>query len=90
MANDISARPWKIDTPGAGVIFQAQVYIKYVYWFNPIAPADLATITDRNAKNVLPMRAEVANQSQTFNIENWFEGLIVPTLASGVLYIHIR
>jgi len=90
VANDISARPWKLDTPGAGVIFQPQVYIKFVYWFNPALAGDLATLNDRNGKPILTLRAEAANGSQTFNLENWFEGLIMPTLASGTMYVHVK
>src|SRR5712664_3921958 len=98
MANDISSRSWFIDTAGAGVIFQPQEFIKFIEVIGgTVAPAVgdlLAEITDRNGKSIVTSRAQVAaiRELQTFNIENWFEGLIVPTLGpNGVtLRIHVK
>lgn len=99
MANDISSRSWFIDTAGAGVIFQPQVFIKFIEVVNTDAahaPGTLlASITDRNAKELVrslsQIAANTAGELQTFNVENWFEGLIVPTLSTGTtLRIHIK
>ena len=98
MANDISSRSWFIDTAGAGVIFQPQVYIKFIEVVGgtvaPVVGDLLADIQDRNNKSIVISRAQVAaiREIQTFNIENWFEGLIVATLGpNGVtLRIHVK
>ena len=96
MANDISSRSWHIDTAGAGVIWQPQVYIKFIEVIGGAAGAvggAMATINDRNGKNLITSLYQTANagEIQTYNLENWFEGLIVPTLGTGVvLQIHIK
>ena len=96
MANDISARPWFIDTAAATVIFPYQVYIKFVEVVGGGAGSvggTMATLNDKNSKNIIQALYQTANagEIQTYNIENWFEGLIVPTLGSGVtLRVHVK
>ena len=96
MANDISARPWFIDTAGAGVIYQPQEFIKFIEVVGGAAGAQggvMATINDRNGKNIVTAlyQTVLAGEIQTYNLENWFEGLIVPTLGVGVtLRVHIK
>jgi hypothetical protein len=90
MANDISARPWKLDTPGASVIWPAQANVKFVEWYNPAALNDTFVLTDQNGKIIVEGIAAAAGDTQTFNVENWFNGIKLPTLASGVLLVHVR
>lgn len=96
MANDISARPWFIDTASGSVIFPYQVYIKFVEVVGAAAGTvggTMAVLNDRNSKNIITSLYQTANagEVQTYNIENWFEGLIVPTLGTGVtLRIHVK
>ena len=96
MANDLSARPWFIDTAGAGVIYQPQEFIKFIEVVGGAAGAQgaaMATINDRNGKNIITSlyQTVLAGEIQTYNLENWFEGLIVPTLGVGVtLRVHIK
>lgn len=96
MANDISSRSWFIDTAGAGVIFQPQEFIKFIEVVGGAVGAQggaMATINDRNGKNIVTAlyQTVLAGEVQTYNIENWFEGLIVPTLGVGVtLRIHVK
>lgn len=98
MANDISGRVWFIDTQGAGVIFQSRVYIKYIEVVGGAAAgvvgAVMADIQDRNNKSIVKslFQTAAAGEIQAYNIENVFEGLIVPTLGAGptTLRIHIR
>jgi hypothetical protein len=97
MANDVSARPWYIDTAGAGVIWQPQEYIKFIEVVGGATVGTIggamATINDRNSKNIITALFQTANagEIQTYNVENWFEGLIVPTLGATVtLRIHVK
>jgi hypothetical protein len=99
VANDISSRTWFIDTAGAGVIFQPQVYIKFIEVINTDnahAPGTLlASITDRNTKEIIralsQIAANTAGEIQTYNLENWFEGFIAPTLSVGTtLRVHVK
>jgi hypothetical protein len=98
MANDLTARPWFIDTASATPIWVSPLIVKFVEVIGgTVAPAVgdlLATLTDQNGKNIIDARAQVAaiREIQTYNLENWFNGLIVPALGpNGVtLRIHVK
>jgi hypothetical protein len=98
MANDLSSRVWYLDTAGVGVIYQPQVWIKFIEWYNP-ANADQFQLTDRNGKPIVEGIAEAAGDTQTFNLENIYEGLILKILTTtnqgatppgSVLLVHIK
>ena len=96
--NDTSARPWFIDTAGAGIIYQPQEYIKFIEVVGGAAAgaqgAVMADIRDRNNKSIVLAlyQTVLAGEIQTYNLENWFEGLIVATLGAGpvTLRIHVK
>ncbi len=96
MANDLSARPWFIDTAGAGVIYQPQAYIRFIEVVGGAAGAQggtMADIQDRNGKSIVMAlyQTVLAGEVQTYNVENWFEGLKVVTLGTGVtLRVHVK
>lgn len=77
---------------GATVYWASRFKIKRIYWFNPTTIGDLVTVTDQRDKTIVKGRAEVANGSQVLLDDDqgrWFDGLKIPTLASGELQITI-
>ena len=98
MANDISARPWFIDTPAPTPVYQPQVYIKFIEVIGGAAAStvgnSMATIADRNNKPIIkPLFQTVGpGEVQTYSLENWFEGLIVSALGTGpvTLLVHVK
>jgi hypothetical protein len=96
MANDLSSRSWFIDTSGAGIIYQPQEFIKFIEVVGNTAGTIgnvMADIRDRNNKSIVLALYQTVNigEIQTYNLENWFEGLIVATLGAGVtLRIHVK
>jgi len=102
MANDISARSWFIDTAGAGTLLGVgnnQVFVKFIEVLNTdgahATGTVLAVITDKNGKEIIralsQFAANTAGEVQTYNLENWFENIIVSTLSTGTtLRIHIK
>ena len=96
MANDLTARSWFIDTASGTVIWPYQCYIKFVEVVGGAAGTvgnAMATLTDKNSKSILSSlyQTAAAGEIQTYNIENWFNGLIVPTLGTGVtLRVHVK
>lgn len=98
MANDLTTRVWYIDTASNTPIWLSQVLIKFVEWFNP-ANSDGFQLQDMNGHPIISGTAIVAGDTQTFNIENWYRGLIVKALSTtnqgdtppgSVLYVHVR
>jgi len=97
MANDISARPWFIDTAGAGVIYPYQEFIKFIEVVAgagaSVIGALMADIRDRNNKSIVLAQFQTVGpgEIQTYNLENYFEGLIVASLAANTtLRIHVK
>ena len=96
MANDISSRPWFIDTASASAIWKYQAFIKFIEVVGSTAGtqgASMATITDQNGKNIIQpqFQTTLAGEIQTYNIENWFNGFIVSALTTGVtLRVHVK
>ena len=98
MANDTSARPWFIDTPAATPVDPQKypVFIKFIEVVGSTAGSQggsMATITDRNGKPIIKPQFQTTNvgEIQTYNVENWFAGLIVSALAAGVtLLVHVK
>jgi hypothetical protein len=96
MANDVSARPWFIDTAGASPIWKYNEFIKFIEVVGGAAGTvgnSMATITDQNAKSIIAPLYQTANagEIQTYNLENWFNGLIVSALGTGVtLRVHVK
>jgi len=98
MANDLSSRTWFIDTAGGGVLWQPQVYIKFIEVVGGAAAgaqgALMADIQDRNGKSIVrsQFQTTVAGEIQTYNLENWFKGFQVATLGAGptTLRVHVK
>jgi hypothetical protein len=97
MANDLSARSWYIDTAGASNLWpMGNEFIKFIEVVGGAAGTiggSMATITDKNSKPIISPLYQTANagEIQTYNLENWFEGLIVSALATGVtLRVHVK
>ena len=96
MANDLTARPWFIDTSSANPIWKSQALIKFIEVVGgatAVIGAEMATITDQNGKSILNALFQTGNagELQTYNLENWFNGIIVSALGTGVtLRVHVR
>ena len=97
MANDIKARPWFIDTASATPIWPYQCFIKFIEVVDGVTlvvqGASMATITDQTGRSIIQPNGQtgVAGEVQTYNLENWFNGLIVSALATSVtLRVHIK
>lgn len=90
MANTFDGRVWIIDTAAATVLWPGRIKVKAVEWRNPVNINDTAVIQEKDGDEFMNLRCEVAGQSQYFLVENWMDGLIVPTLATGKLYVYIQ
>jgi hypothetical protein len=95
MANDISANPWKIDTPGASVIYAFPVKVMNINWSNyTITSAQNLVVQDSNGKDIVNSTTGAAGASGQLQVLNtgplgWVRGIKVPTLTSGEVTISI-
>jgi len=91
MANNLAQRPFIIDTPGAGVLLTQPIRVKGIRWVGATTAGHLVIVQDQNGnekwKSVAPGSNHV--ESDYVNDEKLWNGLKVPTLGSGVLYIEL-
>ena len=91
MANDLTDSPWRIDTASATAITTDRIRIKFMRWEGSETLADQAIIQDKNGKQFWSAKNDVGASFQTESLfEVDIDGIIVPTLAAGVLNIHFH
>jgi hypothetical protein len=88
MANDISARQWKLDTPAATVIANWNIKVKQFEFFDFNGNADLVKITDQNGKIVWDGHGSADGAPVRSGTVGWVNGLIMPVLTSGKLMVY--
>lgn len=89
MANDLTQDPYIIDTAAADVLSTNKLYIKSIRWVGGTTAGHTAVVRDQQSNTIWSSVASGANYVESEIIEQWIDGLIVPTLASGVLYVQI-
>jgi len=96
MANVLrDGRVWNIDSPGGSVITQQLLSISKIRWISDTASAgDDAIIQNAAGVELWRSRATGPNYvEESEALTQWstpVQGLIVPTLDSGELFIHLR
>jgi hypothetical protein len=89
VANDLTRRPWIIDTPSATNITNDRVRLGTIRWVGAgTAAAGAAVVADGAGRVVWENVASGANTADESVLEFDVEGLRVPTLAAGKLYIY--
>lgn len=99
MANDLTKKPWFIDTASGTNITNDEVVIDRIVCVGDASAAgDAAIIQDGSGKTIARFRATGANfkgEERFYNTQrdiaaSRFTGLKIPTLTSGLqLYIHL-
>jgi hypothetical protein len=91
MSLAMDGKVWKLLPADAGVTvhYNARIYIKELYWFNPTASGDDLLLVDMDGNTIWKAQAEANNGSQSLLLEGWYNGLVLTTLTSGELYIYI-
>ena len=70
-------------------IFSNIVFIKFVYWYNPTNVNHLLVLKDKEGADIIPMKCEVANESQMWPLWTTWHGIRCDDMDSGTLYIYI-
>ena len=91
MANDLSANPWKIDTPGAGVIYAFPIKIVNLVWANFTTTGDQLIVQDLNGKDIINalVTTSLSTGPMPFGAMGWVRGLKVTTMTHGEITIAI-
>jgi hypothetical protein len=92
MANDFTGNPWVIDTPyavipSAGHIAGSNLRVTALTWTNQANAGDEMIATQINGKPVMDAKTNAPNTPIVLGNPQWIRGLLVPTLASGKLYV---
>lgn len=87
MANDLTRNTWIIDTPAATPISTGQLKIKSVRWVGATLATHAAKIQDATGREIWVAEAQAADYGEESLLDQWINGMIVPTLTSGKLYI---
>lgn len=90
MANDTTVNPWKIDTASATPLTTDLVRVKGFRWVGSTTAGHTAVVTNVATKTMWASVANAANyvEADALGLNGLnMQGLVVPTLASGILYI---
>ena len=71
-------------------IYSDYVGLKFVYWYNPTTAGDVCNLVDRNGKEIIPIRAAIAGDSQQLAIFKFVDGIYCDDMDSGTLYLYLR
>lgn len=91
MANVITGNVWRLDTPSASTIWPDAVYINEIRWENYAGVPDTAVLTDVAGRTIFSGHAVVSLEpiATSFGQKQRVFGLVMPTLASGTIYVSI-
>ena len=92
MANDLKGSVWVVDTASATAILTSWARVRKIEWIGATTAGHEAIVQDQNSRVVFRRLAQGANQNLVEQYDGRFgisvNGLIVPTLTSGTIYIH--
>jgi hypothetical protein len=95
VANDLSGRPWVVDTPSATTIHALQTYVKSIVFSGYASATDEAIVTELtaagNTRNVCSLqgKADLSPVYFTLGAPFWCRNIAVPTLTSGQVSIFV-
>ena len=94
MAIDMSANPWSIPygDAGATAIWEGEIWISRLLWHEPTTSAHTLSVTDKNGKVIWNKTALAGGAGLDYDlkVDGIFNGLIVPTMQSGTLYVYLE
>jgi len=90
MANDVTGPVLILDTASTTtVVLDKMVWIKSIRWDDATTANHKAVLKDKHANIIWQSTAAAADNEDVELVEGWYEGLIMHTLASGVLVVRL-
>lgn len=89
MANKLAQNPMNIDTPSPNPIVQTEYKIRHIEFVGFAADTDSAIVTNKYGQIITEMLGATAGGDGVVRTGNigWVDGIIVPTLTSGMVLI---
>lgn len=88
MANVLTANPWVVDTASATPIFKTYAKIRHIEFADYALDTDNCLVTDQNGVRVFSENGAADLRNVRSGHIGWVNGVIVPTLTSGKVYIY--
>ncbi len=89
MSNDLTQNPWIIDTAASTTIStDNNLKLNYVRWVNATTSGHQCVIQNEDGMVIWESYANAANYVERDQLKRTINGMIVPTLDSGKLYIY--
>lgn len=96
MANDLSSRQWRLDTPRAfgtagAVLWPANLYIKQIEFSQYAAQGNQAIIKDQTGKVVWSATGAADLSPVRLGDIGWVNGLVLDTLqGAGLVVVYVK
>jgi len=89
MANNLSQKPWRIDTVATtGTQIAGRIKVRNIQWASAATAGHVCTIVDADGNHIWSHTASANNYSVLDNINSWwFNGFRVQVLGSGVVFV---
>ena len=95
MANDLSPRQWRLDTPLAfgnagAVLWKGNIYIKQVEFSTYAAQGNKCILKDQNGKTVWSATGAADLSPVRLGDIGWANGLVLDTLDAGLCVVYVK
>lgn len=96
MANDLSSRQWRLDTPlafgnAAAVLWKANIFVEHFEFSGYAAQGNTAIVKDQNGKIVWQATGAADLEEVRSAKVGWVNGLVLDTLqGNGVVIAYIK
>lgn len=96
MANDLSSRQWRLDTPtpfSAGpssILWNGNVYVKNIEFTGYAAQTATCVLKDRTGRIVWSATGSTTLAPIRLGDVGWVNGLVLDTLSSGLCVVYIK
>lgn len=92
MANDLSSRQWRLDTPlpfgtAAAILWRSNIFVKYVEFSEYAAQGNKCILKDQNGKTVWDVTGAADLSPIRLGDIGWVNGLVLDTLQGGGLCV---
>lgn len=89
MANDVSSTPMVLDTPGATVLWPAQLNVEHFEFVNYAAQGNQVVIQGIDGKIKWSVTGAADLQEVRSGKVKWINGLVLSTLSAGKVLVYL-